>query len=379
MQGRIPAGLSTLLCAGFVLCLFAVVPAGSVHAQAASTVLTPDARSQGMGRAFTAIAEGPTAVWWNPGALGLIKGINVSPISRNRLVPDLADDVWYWPSGATAGNGQVGAGFFLGRLEYGESMATTQDGEELGWFESKERMVMLGAGADLARALGFGSERLRLGAGACWKSVRLDLAPSWATPNHVAGTGSGWDLDAGLIGTYTLLTGFDPLGGGRADPPGGNPDGILRVRGGAVLHGLLDREIDFEGVGQSDPMGKSLRVGGAVETEFGAWPDLLELGPLVHGTLSLETEKPLTYPDEKSIFHAGIEGSILSVVTLRMGRIEDKEGDIRGYTYGLGLGMDYHLHEPNGRCGGRIDFADVPQARVLGRVQHVTLSGWYYF
>lgn len=67
-----------------------------------SATIEPDARSNGMGGAFTAVAEGPAAVWWNPGALAFIQGIEVSPFSRRQLLPGIAEGMWIYSIGASA-------------------------------------------------------------------------------------------------------------------------------------------------------------------------------------------------------------------------------------------------------------------------------------
>ena len=138
MLRRMPVRWTVAVCSAialFLLC-FSSVETADAQGGAASQAITPDARSQGMGRAFTAIAEGPMAVWYNPGALGFTEGIYVSPLSYNRLSPDLADDVRFWPFGVTVGRDGIGLGAYLGRLSWGESMATDNDGVELGMFSS---------------------------------------------------------------------------------------------------------------------------------------------------------------------------------------------------------------------------------------------------
>ena len=71
----------------------------------------------------------------------------------------------------------------------------------------------------------------------------------------------------------------------------------------------------------------------------------------------------------RSITTLGVELSAGRILTLRGGRIDDPDGDIIGYTYGVGLGIEI------GKAGGfRWDFADIPQARELDRVHRNSLS-----
>ncbi len=344
MLNRMPVGWTASVSSAIALCLLCGSSVERANAQtgAASQWVTPDARSLGMGRAFTAIAEGPTAVWWNPGALGFTEGIYMSPLSYYQLVPGLADDIWFWPFGATVGRDGIGLGAYVGYLDWGESVITNEAGLELGMSYPYEYTAILGVGADLDRLLDFGSERTRFGVGVSGKLFHVDFdLPPGSPPDWGPGTGSSWDLDVGFLGSYTVPTDSDTLGGANSTSSGRAPDGYVRFRGGMVIHNLLDRRIDYGDPSGSAPLGQSLRLGGAVETGFGQWSELPKLGNLFHGALSFDIERRLTDLDKRTIYHAGIEGSILSILTLRLGRIEDNESHISDFTYGAGLGLGY--------------------------------------
>ena len=143
-----------------------------------------------------------------------------------------------------------------------------------------------------------------------------------------------------------------------------------------MIRNLLDRSITSL-YNRSEPLVRSFRLGGAVETGIGQF--IPALGPLFHGAVSFDIEKSLTYSSDKAIYNAGIEGSLLSLLTLRVGCIEDKQGDVRGRTYGGGVGLDYHEPPQGSHFGTRVDVANVPQARGLDREWKFTLSAWYGF
>ena len=57
----------------------------------------------------------------------------------------------------------------------------------------------------------------------------------------------------------------------------------------------------------------------------------------------------------------GLELSALHAFSARVGRVEDKTGDIEGFSYGLGVGLDWR-----GLLGARYDFASTPVSKTSG-------------
>jgi len=165
-MGRFVAG-----CLGLLLILggYAGTANAQAEAGAQSLLIAPGARSDGMGRAFVAVANDANAVWWNPGALAFTTGHDVSSMYA-KLVPDLADDVFFsYTSYAQHVEGWGGIGFSLGYLSYGKSIATDVDGNELGTFTSYEVAPTVAYGTELMKDMGFG---------VALKLVRVDLAPA---------------------------------------------------------------------------------------------------------------------------------------------------------------------------------------------------------
>lgn len=345
--------------------LFPFLPAAVAGQGAAVQLFAPDARSRGMGRAFTAVAEGPQACWWNPGALGLLEHIvTVSPWASAQLVPSLADDVRLRSFGATGRVSGAGVGGHLTHLSYGETVATDVSGRVIGTVVPSEWMLLAGVGADAAAYAWPERREWGWGIGANFKLTHVNPAPSaTGEPRHDA---TVWDADLG-----TLLCYRPPIGRLReADAP-------LELRAGAAIHNLLGREIHvFEDSRlRSEPLGQALRLGAAIEC---AWGRLPPFGHVLEGVVAIERNLPFGefIFEEKATSHFGAEVSVLSLVAVRAGYASDPRGAIDSWSWGAGVGADLHFARWP-RLGGRWDFASVPTA--LDRVEYSMLSGWVGF
>lgn len=168
----------------------------SVTAQAQTTSgamslnITPGARADAMGRAFVALPDDATANWWNPAALAW-RDDKVFSLMHAKLVPDLADDVYYEFLGYSMhleGWGGIGASIVY--LGYGESQATDDSGLELGKFTSYEISPQVSLGYEIIPGLA---------AGVTAKYVYVDLAPRWAVQDEQTGTGDTFGFDLAML------------------------------------------------------------------------------------------------------------------------------------------------------------------------------------
>ncbi|MEZ4649664.1 MAG: hypothetical protein R3E97_12945 [Candidatus Eisenbacteria bacterium] len=341
--------------------LFSAPPGTSVGqttSGAQSQHMTPNARAQGMGRAFTAIAEGPNATWWNPGGLGLQSSVSLSPWSAMQLVPDLAPDVWSHSYGIAGSHRGVGLGFHLTDLNYGES-----DFFVGGSNESSEKTILLGAGVDLAPTVTGRTGPFRLGVGVNAKWFSVDLYPTWASEDERRETGSTWDFDLGALASYLF-----PL-----DYTGESPwvrDSFLRLRGGLMVKNVFDREVDYDDQDESDPLGRTTHLGVAIDGSLGR---VEPLGPVIQAVASVENASSSLGSED--IRYWGVEVTLLNVVSLRRGHIEDKEGAIVDGTEGVGLGFTFPF--PGGplrTARFQYDHSRTPQAEGLDDVFHNTIS-----
>jgi len=278
-----------------------------------------------MGRAFAAVTNDANAVWWNPGALAFTTGHDASSM-YTKLVPDLAPDVFFsYTSYAQHVEGWGGIGFSLGYLSYGQSIATDQEGNEIGTFTSYEVAPTLAYGTELMKDMGFGI---------ALKLVRVDLAPADKTQDQKAGRGTTFAADIG--GLYKLPKWKSAIG--------------VNVQNLGPNIAYIDQD-------QSDPLGRNVKLGVAVtpfETE--AYRVLVAADVnkslLSHGAW---------------IENAGGEFEFNRLLSLRAGYIYDPRGTVRDFTYGLGL--NFH--------NVRVDYASVPQSEFLNRVNRFSAS--YHF
>jgi len=348
-----------------VLC-FAIASRASSQSGAQLQNIGPDARAEGMGRAFTAVAEGPATVWWNPGALGLAQPV-VGELSFGKLVPDLANDIWFASVGGAGRLGLLGLGGHFGYLNHGKSIVTDEIGNIIGRFRSWEYDARAGAGIDLAKAFAPQSDLFHWGIGGSFKLFHVHDAPAQFILDGSSGIATSWDLD---VGTVTALR--VPVVLASSDTP--EHPSYLTVSAAGVIRNALVHHIRFGG--DAYPLGRYDRVGLAMEAKLFHSPDF---GHLFRGLLTADANGVFLRPDhnETPILNYGIEGTLLGILSGRSGYIFDRDGDIRGWTWGAGIGIEPGEQTSLGLpIGGRLDVANVPQARGLARVWKFGLSGW---
>lgn len=313
----------------------------SAFAQATSGAqslnITPGARADGMGRAHVALPEDATANWWNPAALADRKD-RVFSLMHAALVPGLADDVYYEFLGYSMpveGWGGIGVSFIY--LGYGKSIATDGTGRELGEFTSYELSPQVSLGTNLAEGLS---------AGITLKYVYINLAPKWATQDQQAGTGDTFGADIGML--YRM----------KALPLLGWPTNVgVNVQNLGPKIAYIDQD-------QADDIGRNLKVGFATRF-FGEDADPTGAAPgRFRGLLAYDINQSLVYTDETPIHNFGAEVSYDDMFALRMGYIQDTDGDITDTTFGVGFAVSRFT----------ADYASVPQADGLDRVSKFSLS-----
>jgi len=317
-MGRIYTACFGLL---FILAGYAGSANAQAEAGAQSLLIAPGARADGMGRAYVAVASDANAIWWNPGALAFATA-NDASFTYGRLVPDLADDVFFsYLSFAKHLEGWGGIGFSFGYLSYGSSVATDPDGNELGTFTSYE----------FAPTIAYGTEFGDLGFGIALKLVHVDLAPENLTQDQQAGRGTTFAADLG--GLYKIPKFKSSVG--------------LAIQNIGPNIAYIDQD-------QSDPLGRNAKLGVAVA------PFENELHRVM---VTADVNKSLL-PDGAWIEDVGAEYEFNHLLALRLGYINDERGTIQDPTYGMGLNFK----------GIRIDFASAPQAKLLERVNRFTAS-----
>jgi hypothetical protein len=332
--------------------------------------LIPSTRAYGLGEGGVADASDPANVYFNPGVISSCEGVFFMG-GYGKLVPELASDIYTVNAGAGAAfeisssasdmKMRVGGEIRFGLLDYGHWNAIDQNNHLIGLASSSEKYLSLTLGG----GVGFRNGTY-FGAGISAKPWWIDLAPGWVTEDDQPVKGSAIAFDLGLIA--------------QADLPG-VPSGarVTPSIGLSVLN--VGPDIKFRDSDRAEPLPTSYRLGVGVRMES---PSLKEFDDMVGtripiGTLGLNFEMiddSWIHAKEANPLHnwrAGAEISALQALFLRCGYVNDKYGDVKGATFGAGLGLKLKM------LWGRIDFASVPQATTLGRVEKYGLSGGVTF
>ncbi len=327
-----PLSRPFLACLVFATAIVAASTAGAVDGSGAiSLTIAPSVRGEAMGGMYTSLPLDYSARWGNPALLAFVDRSTFG-LMYSKLVPDLADDVFYFYGGYVWPTGSIGTlQFDFTYLSYGESEAVDSSGNPQGTFSSYEMSP--------AVALGF-KFLPNLGLGVAVKYVRIDLAPEDKIPDALgsgSGTGSSWGFDLGAMYAQG------------------------RVRAGALLANL-GPDITFIDADQSDPMPRMLRVGGTYDVYRS------EVGELRFG---YEWERSLvawgSNIGDFDVHHFGGEFVYANMFAIRAGYVHDSDGDIRSPTGGLGLRWS----------GAAFEYANAPQAQGLDRVHRFAL--WYRY
>ena len=317
------------VCLALMLLLGASSPAlAQSEAGGQSTLIAPGARSDGMGRAFVAVADDANAVWWNVAGLAFVRGHQVGA-TYTALVPDLANDVSFsYLSYVQKVEGLGGIGASFGYLSYGKSTATDVDGNVTGEFTSYEMAPTVAYGTDLVPNMGFGI---------ALKLIHVDLAPSNVTLDQQSGQGTSFAADFGWLWKMAKYK--------------TNLAATLSNIGPDIAY--IDQE-------QADPLGRNVKIGTAfspVDTQ-------------VHRLLFAADATRYLLPGRTlaiDVWDVGAEYEFNNLFALRVGYISDPIGTIQAMTYGFGIGYK----------GFHFDFANVPQSEFLDRVNR--FSAGYSF
>jgi hypothetical protein len=311
-------------------------------------------RSTALASMFALSNGGPFAVHLNPASLALDQPASVG-YSFQQLVPDFADDVDIRAFGASYQRGALGFGAAYAKLDQGTQEGTDLQGNSLGSFNAFQSSLQLGVGISILEAAGVesGDQPLELLVGASVKRIHDELGGGF-------GDGTASTIDFGVQGRIGRLLGEE-----------GQPRSYMGLKIGAVIDDLLKREIEFEDAGQSDPLQRWVRFGGAIEGEL--FP-IDQVGHLVKFMLFYERAHSIVDGDDTEQESMGIELIAGNALSFRFGQVDDPSGDVQAPSVGVGVGLEW-LGLP---AGVRFDYASRPQASGLGRVHNVgvTLSRW---
>jgi hypothetical protein len=329
-----------------------------------SLELPPSVRSAGMGGASNAVFWGGDADYWgNPALVAFHHGVRYE-FARTRLVPTLAKDVYFTSHRGTAAGGGIGLAFGSLLLDYGQSVGVDPGGNPTGTFSTTEDIRSWGAGvsvSELARSIGHlrGTPPPRftryadVAIGYAHQRVQVSMLPYLEGEATTSG-----------LGVFARLTPLDTFGSDASDP--------MRFDLGVGWSALnRDEEtptpslfgmprIHRFGVAARFERGRHAAGVGATSSRH---PLAGTYEPFITAAVAVDMEHFESYgasPPSYDVQRYGLEGQLLNVLALRVGRVEDRDGDIEGWSFGVGAGYTA------GRFGRvQYDFAAVPQSKDL--------------
>jgi len=290
------------------------------------------------------------------------------------LLPELADDIYYEYLSYvqnTENWGTIGGNITF--ISYGSIPWTGEFGELLGELNPYEAAFTLSYGTRMGN-------KLSLGLGA--KFIYSHLAEQGAGKERGSGTGSSFAVDAGLIynkaplwtkylisaGTvYALIVDFDVF---TKHPmvylsPLSTILSKKLTLGAAVTN--LGPNVSYIDVDQADPLPRNLALGFACKIFDTPYNKLTVVGEINKELVDVSGD--IKEMMEQAVKNVGLEYWYANYIALRGGYIYDKVGDIKTYTFGVGLRISLL----------NIDFAYVPAAEDVALANTTRISGTIRF
>ena len=299
----------------------------------------PDARSEAMGLAYTAVAEGSAGLWWNPAAQLELRNVQVGWHSAVQVL----DSNDFTAMSAAFEMGYLRLGAYQSMFE-SDLPGAIDDPFHVSNVKSRTRAG--GIAIDLGRLI-FGVETgIFASAGINFKSSEM----KWDDAVQAKAN----DRDLGIIvGTRRFLGDSDDV-----------HRGWVSWRLGAALVNTDRAWIEFPGEDDSSSLRllQRGRVGLALEGRHG-WRH--DLGHALRWLLTADARKTKGGDGWKddTLMRYGAELTLLGLVSGRVGRVEYGAGSpINGTTYGGGLSYV----PPGAFFGLRADYASVPHEGVAG-------------
>jgi hypothetical protein len=240
-------------------------------------------------------------------------------------------------------------------LSYGKTEAVDTDNISHGFFSSSEFVPVVGFGTKVYGGSP-GAALTDIDLGVSLKYVLVDLAPEWAmriVGVEKDGRADAFGLDAGLLLRGELAVPYSV----------------------GVNFQNMGSKLTFIEADQGDPLPRNLKVGIGVE----AYSD-----EALQVVAALDFNKALiTYPkreqlegqpgfgwgNAKELWNGGVEISVQNMLHGRAGYVYDPEGEITAATFGFGLDVGIGSERTL-----RFDYANVPQALDLDRVNYLTVG-----
>jgi len=339
-------------CALLTIAMVFVCAVTSLEAVGGATapllVMSPSARSYGMGETGVADESDPGNALYNPALLSGLEGAYLEGGYSN-LIPMLADDVYIvtigtyfgYQGSSTDKSITIAGGVNYAELSYGWWEETTASGETIRRYTSYERYLRFLVAWGMSP-----SENFHIGTGAAIKRWKWSIGTPWA-PDNPCEPGA-WAGDVGLWAKVDRSVGTNSR---------------LSLSGGLSCLNFGD---DVEMCGAPKvPLPTCVRAGVGFRIETppyrSVWSVVGFRPPLVSISSYLDLiDETYRNSDKELILKWGSEISLVETFHMRVGYVNDKPGRIRDFTWGLGLSL--HL----GGLLARFDFARRPLAEALG-------------
>jgi hypothetical protein len=317
--------------------------------------IKPAARATGMGQAGVALDQRAHGMWWNP---ALLAGVAATELSSTvaKLVPDLADDVYYLNTGYAAPLGEWGGfGIDVMYLSYGKTEAVDNENVSHGFFNSYEFVPVIGFGTKVYGGSP-GDAVTDIDLGVSLKYVLVDLAPEWAMAIvgvEKDGRADAFGLDAGILLRGELVVPYSV----------------------GVNFQNMGSKLTFIEADQGDPLPRNLKAGIGVEAyssealQVVAAFDFNKAMIKYPGREQLEGQPKFGWGNAKELWNGGIEISVQGRLHFRTGYVYDPEGEITAPTFGAGLDVGVGSERTI-----RFDYSSVPQALDLARVNYLSVG-----
>ncbi len=354
---------SLLVLIAALVVMVAAAPAwAQTHGGTGILKIKPGSRATGMGQGGVALYQRAHSVWWNPAMLAQARGKEFSS-TIVKLVPDLADDVYYLNLGyASHLEGWGGIGIDLMYLSYGETEAVSSEGESFGFFSSYELVPVVGFGTRLIGGAedewGTGGPLGSFDVGVSLKYVWVDLAPDWAM--GIVGESKDGRADAFAVDLGCLMRGVV---------------GPFPYALGLNIQNLGSKLVYID-ADQGDPLPRNLKAGFALSAYESPGFSVVGVFDFNKSLISYDTDDPYAvdsyfgWGDQKELLNMGAEFVLRDRLSGRLGYVHDPEGEIEAMTFGLGLDLPI--------SGGskllRFDYSSVPQALDLDRVSYLSVG-----
>lgn len=286
-------------------------------------LITPTARSGGMGEAFVAIADDVSATYWNPAGLAFQEGKQFTSMYSKWLPQFNLDDLYYlYGAYRQSFEGLGTIGMNVTYINLGEQIITDETGPDpLGTFNSNEWALTFSYATLLSEDFGVGLNV---------RYIRSNLSEVGAGAEKGDGQANAFSVDIGVLKKNLFID---------------------RLNFGVNLSNLGDK-ITFVDASQADPLPTNMRVGfayRAIDQEFNQLTFAVDMNKLLvnkhkDGTSDSVLEAVFSaWGNNDYIYNFGAEYWYAKLIALRAGYNWDDAGEANYLT--LGAGLRYSIYQ----------------------------------